>query len=77
MVDFLAYTTAAFSISAKSMCAELGCKTLHIEAGIALYCWGFGMAPLVLAPVSEELGRKWTYITAVFSFCLLQLMMTL
>lgn len=59
------------------MCAELGCNTLHVEAGIALYCWGFALAPLVLAPVSEELGRKWTYITAVIVFFLLQLMMTL
>lgn len=72
-----AYTTSAYSISAKSMCKDLGCDTLEIEAGIALYCWGFGMAPLVLAPVSEELGRKWTYIAAVIAFFLLQLMMTL
>lgn len=59
------------------MCRELGCDTIQIEAGIALYCWGFGIAPLALAPISEELGRKWTYIAAVIAFFLLQLMMTL
>lgn len=72
-----AYTTSAFSISAGSMCEDLGCSTLEVEAGIALYCWGFALAPLFLAPLSEELGRKWTYISAVIVFWIFHLMMTL
>lgn len=72
-----AYTTSAFSISAGTMCDDLGCTQLEVEAGIALYCWGFAFAPLFLAPLSEELGRKWTYISAVIVFWIFHLMMTL
>lgn len=72
-----AYTTSAFSISAGTMCDDLGCSQLEVEAGIALYCWGFAFAPLFLAPLSEELGRKWTYIGAVIVFWIFHLMMTL
>lgn len=38
---------------------------------------GFGIAPLVLAPLSEEYGRKWTYVIAVAVFTILHFMMTL
>ena len=38
---------------------------------------GFAIAPLVLAPLSEEFGRKWTYITAVAIYATFHLMMAL
>lgn len=59
------------------MCAELGCGRIQGAAGLSLYAWGFGIAPLVLAPLSEEYGRKWSYIIAVVVFTVLHLMMTL
>ncbi|KAL1411719.1 hypothetical protein Q8F55_002685 [Vanrija albida] len=72
-----AYTTTAYSISEESMCRHLGCTNLQFASGIALYAWGFGIAPLMLAPLSEEFGRKWTYAAACFLFFILHLMMTL
>ncbi|TXT07257.1 hypothetical protein VHUM_03427 [Vanrija humicola] len=72
-----AYTTTAYSISEESMCRDLHCTNLQFASGIALYAWGFGIAPLMLAPLSEEFGRKWTYATACFLFFILHLMMTL
>lgn len=72
-----AYATSSYSIGIPSMCAELGCDRIQGAAGLALYAWGFGVAPLVLAPLSEEYGRKWSYIVAVVVFTILHLMMTL
>ena len=72
-----AYATSSYSIGIPSMCAELGCDRIQGAAGLALYAWGFGIAPLVLAPLSEEYGRKWSYIIAVMVFTVLHLMMTL
>ncbi|WOO80564.1 Efflux pump atB [Vanrija pseudolonga] len=72
-----AYTTTAYSISEESMCRDLGCNNLQFASGIALYAWGFGIAPLMLAPLSEEFGRRWTYATACFLFFILHLMMSL
>ncbi|KAL7418993.1 hypothetical protein Q5752_006677 [Cryptotrichosporon argae] len=72
-----AFTTSAYEMGETSMCAELGCTRLQVEAGLGLYCWGFAMFPLVLAPISEELGRRWTYAAAVVVYWLLHLMMTL
>jgi hypothetical protein len=72
-----AYATSSYSIGIPSMCAELGCTRIQGAAGLSLYAWGFGVAPLVLAPLSEEYGRKWSYIIAVVVFTVLHLMMTL
>lgn len=72
-----AYSTSAYSIGVPSMTAELGNTALQAAAGLALYAWGFGIAPMVLAPLSEEYGRKWTYIIAVAIFTVLHLMLTL
>lgn len=95
MADKAAYTTSAFSISAPSMCDDLHCTTLQVEAGIAVYAYSFrcvvielpvsvhpqphtdSICPMIVAPLSEELGRKWTYVIAVSAFWILNLMMTL
>jgi hypothetical protein len=71
-----AFSTSAYSIGIPSMVAELGNNQLSSAAGLALYAWGFGIAPMVLAPLSEEYGRKWTYFIAVFLFTILHLMLT-
>lgn len=71
-----AYSTSAYSIGIPSMVAELGNNQLSSAAGLALYAWGFGIAPMILAPLSEEYGRKWTYFIAVFLFTILHLMLT-
>ncbi|GMK56019.1 hypothetical protein CspeluHIS016_0210750 [Cutaneotrichosporon spelunceum] len=69
-----AYASSAFPISAPSMVAELGTSEQNVSAGVALYAFGFGLFPLFLAPISEEFGRKWTYIFSVFCFCLFHLL---
>lgn len=58
-------TATAFSIQGSSMCADLHCPHLALEAGIALYAWGAGLMPLFVAPVSEEFGRRPVYLSAL------------
>lgn len=53
---------------------DLGMDDQQVAAGVALYAFGFGLFPLFLAPISEEFGRKWTYIFSVFCFCVFHLM---
>lgn len=72
-----AFSTSAYSIGVPSMTRDLGNTALEAAAGLALYAWGFGIAPMVLAPLSEEYGRKWTYVIAVVIFTVLHLMLTL
>ena len=63
-----AFSASAYSIGIDSMCQDLGCTTLQAQVGLGLFAWGFGLAPLVLAPLSEEFGRRWTYIVAVLIY---------
>ncbi|TXT10572.1 hypothetical protein VHUM_02077 [Vanrija humicola] len=58
-------TASAFSIQAGSMCSQLGCRKFEVEAGIALYAWGAGIFPLIVAPLSEEFGRHPIYMFAL------------
>lgn len=37
-----------------------------ILASVTTFVLGFGIGPLVFAPVSEEVGRKWVYTTTLF-----------
>ncbi|RSH92160.1 hypothetical protein EHS25_008575 [Saitozyma podzolica] len=72
-----AFSTSAYSIGIPSMMADLGMTDLQALAGVGLYAFGFGIAPLVLAPLSEEFGRKWTYIVAIAIFTILHVMIAL
>lgn len=36
---------------------------------------GFAITPMILAPLSEEFGRRWTYVAAVFIFLVFHIMM--
>ncbi|WOO83005.1 Efflux pump atB [Vanrija pseudolonga] len=58
-------TASAFSISAGTMCSHLHCRKFEAEAGIALYAWGAGIFPLIVAPLSEEFGRHPVYMFAL------------
>ncbi|WWD21484.1 hypothetical protein CI109_105970 [Kwoniella shandongensis] len=72
-----AMNVGAFSISEISMERDLNCGPIEAAAGLALFCWGFAIAPLMLAPLSEEFGRRWTYIVSVVIYLLGTLMTAL
>ncbi|WVQ83220.1 hypothetical protein IAT38_005359 [Cryptococcus sp. DSM 104549] len=72
-----AMNVSAYSIGEESMCRDLGCSDVEVSAGIAVYSWGFGFTPMVLAPLSEEFGRRWTYLIAVIIYLLTYVMQAL
>ncbi|KAK8847392.1 hypothetical protein IAR55_005250 [Kwoniella newhampshirensis] len=67
----------AYSISEESMKADLHLSDVLTAGGLGIYCFGFAITPLLLAPLSEEFGRKWTYVVAVGIYLLGHLMMAL
>ncbi|RXK37531.1 hypothetical protein M231_05252 [Tremella mesenterica] len=68
---FTAFSVSGYSIGIESMSRDLGCTTLQAQVGLGLYAWGFGIAPLVLAPISEEFGRRWAYLVAIVMYTVL------
>ncbi|CCE63410.1 hypothetical protein TPHA_0E03200 [Tetrapisispora phaffii CBS 4417] len=46
--------------------AHFGVSEEVIILTVSLMVWGFGLGPLVFAPLSEELGRNWIYCTTLF-----------
>lgn len=53
-----AMTASAFAVQSGPMCEDLKCYPLGAATGIAMYAWGAALMPLVVAPVSEEIGRR-------------------
>ncbi|KIR24797.1 drug transporter [Cryptococcus deuterogattii 99/473] len=51
---------SAYSIGEISMCRDLGISTETAAVGLGIYCFGFAITPMILAPLSEEFGRRWT-----------------
>ncbi|WVQ83155.1 hypothetical protein IAT38_005293 [Cryptococcus sp. DSM 104549] len=70
-----AANTSAYSIGEVSMCKDLGCNDLQAAGGLGVYAFGFAVAPMVLAPLSEEFGRRWTYVCAVIIYLVFHIMM--
>ncbi|KIR80349.1 drug transporter [Cryptococcus gattii EJB2] len=66
---------SAYSIGEISMCRDLGISTETAAVGLGIYCFGFAITPMILAPLSEEFGRRWTYVAAVFIFLVFHIMM--
>ncbi|OCF32630.1 drug transporter [Kwoniella heveanensis BCC8398] len=67
----------AYSISMESMSRDLGCTTIQASVALGIYNFGFAITPLALAPLSEEFGRRWTYLIAVVFYLLMHIMMAL
>ncbi|WWC86939.1 uncharacterized protein L201_001819 [Kwoniella dendrophila CBS 6074] len=72
-----ALNIGAYSIGQESMMKDLDCTRFQASLGNGVYQFGFAFTPLVLAPLSEEFGRRWTYVIAVFVYLLMHVMMAL
>lgn len=67
---FSSWNVSAYAIGENSMERDLHATPLQAAAGLGLYAWGFAIFPLVLAPFSEEFGRRWMYIFACLTYWL-------
>ncbi|TFK39513.1 MFS polyamine transporter [Crucibulum laeve] len=70
-------TASAYSLGTPSMTRDLNCSNFQATIGIAIYCLGFGIVPLVTASFSEEFGRQPLYIGSGIGFILMYLMVAL
>lgn len=66
-------SVSGYSISVSVIEAELGCSRILALAGISTYTIMFGIAPLILAPLSEIYGRRGVYIASTVVYTLFQL----
>ncbi|KAK7753061.1 hypothetical protein SLS62_005011 [Diatrype stigma] len=67
-----AYAAGSYSPPAELIAAELGATRLGALAGVTTFCFGFALAPMALAPISEVRGRYPVFVTAGFFFTLFQ-----
>ncbi|KAL6922701.1 hypothetical protein FSST1_006727 [Fusarium sambucinum] len=70
---WITLASAIFASAIEPVSAEFNVNTETSAAATSLLVFGFGLGPLVSAPLSELYGRKWTilipyFIAAVFSF---------
>lgn len=63
-----AYSAGSYSPPAKLLAHDLETTQTIILLGITMFCAGFGLAPMVLAPVSEIWGRYPVFVIAGFVF---------
>jgi MFS family permease len=59
------------------MTQDLDCTRFKATIGLATYCLGFGLTPLLTASLSEEFGRMPMYIVSGVGFTLTHLMVAL
>ncbi|KAM0415606.1 hypothetical protein ACHAPD_006807 [Fusarium lateritium] len=70
---WITLASAIFASTIEPVSAEFNVNTETSAAATSLLVFGFGLGPLIWAPLSELYGRKWTilipyFIAAVFSF---------
>ncbi|KAM0545992.1 hypothetical protein ACHAPJ_011104 [Fusarium lateritium] len=73
---WITLASAIFAAAIQPVATEFNVNTETSAAATSLLVFGFGLGPLVWAPLSELYGRKWTiliqeqpyFIAAVFSF---------
>ena len=68
-----AYTAGSYSPPSQQMSDYWGVSQLVIFLGISTFAFGFGVAPMVLAPFSEINGRKPVFVATGVLFVLCQL----
>jgi len=66
-------SVSGYSISVSAIQAELRCSRLLALAGISTYTVMFGVAPLLLAPLSEIYGRRIVYLASTTVYTLFQI----
>ncbi|KAF7554991.1 hypothetical protein G7Z17_g2528 [Cylindrodendrum hubeiense] len=72
---FIASTLAAYSAGGYSMASEQlkdkwNVGDTEYNLGITLFVAGFGFAPMIMAPISENYGRYWVFVGAGVVFFL-------
>ncbi|RDA91896.1 hypothetical protein CP533_0379 [Ophiocordyceps camponoti-saundersi (nom. inval.)] len=76
-VFLAAYAAGAYSPAAAAGTEELRTTPLLILLGISTFCLGYGLAPMVLAPVSEIWGRYPIFIASAALFVGCQILTSL
>ncbi|KAL4953649.1 major facilitator superfamily domain-containing protein [Aspergillus filifer] len=68
-----AYAAGEYTPPADELTAKWGVSRVVYNLGITLFCLGFGIAPMVLAPFSEINGRRPIFVISglVFMVCLI------
>ncbi|KAL5342829.1 major facilitator superfamily domain-containing protein [Aspergillus crustosus] len=68
-----AYAAGEYTPPANELTAKWNVSRVVYNLGITLFCLGFGIAPMVLAPFSEINGRRPIFVTSgvVFTICLI------
>jgi MFS family permease len=68
-----AYAAGSYSPPAQIMADDLGTSKLVTLGGITTFCFGFGLAPMLLAPLSELYGRYPVCVAAGVVFVISQI----
>lgn len=68
-----AYTAGSYATGADQMMKEWNLSEPVFELGVALFTWGFAIAPMFLAPFSEITGRRPVFVVTGMLFCVFQL----
>ncbi|KAF8320058.1 drug transporter [Clavulina sp. PMI_390] len=68
---FSAAASSIIAIGFPSMQNDLKCTEFQATLSLALYPLGFALTPLILAPLSEEWGRRPIYLASSFLFTML------
>jgi MFS family permease len=59
-----AYAAGEYTPPADELTAKWGVSRVVYNLGITLFCLGFGIAPMVLAPFSEINGRRPIFVSS-------------
>ncbi|CEJ55402.1 Putative MFS multidrug transporter [Penicillium brasilianum] len=70
---WITFASAVYSAALGQISKEFEVSTEVAASGVSLIVFGFGLGPLIWAPLSEVYGRKWVvivpyFIAAIFSF---------
>lgn len=65
---FTAYNAGSYAPPLQGFAAEYGVSELAALTGITTFCLGFAIAPMVLAPFSEIMGRYPVFVVAGIVF---------
>ena len=63
-----ASAASTYAMGYGSMIRDLNCTQFQATLGLSVFALGFGIIPLVTAPLSEEFGRQPLYLASTFVF---------
>jgi MFS family permease len=72
-----ASTSSTYNQGFATMVPDLHTTDYVAGVGLALWCFGFGITPLVTSSLSEEFGRQPLYIVSAAGFSLSHAMIAL